>query len=62
MGLHRPLDAAHCELLLGERLLEHDRAEGVASLQQAASELEQLGVAHLAARARELAQPTTARR
>jgi adenylate cyclase len=60
-GLHRPLEAARCELMLGQRLLERDRAAGVASLERAASEYDSLGVTHLAARARELAQaaPTT---
>ena len=51
----RPLEAARCELLLGQRLLEDDREAAVASLKRAASEYEELGVAHLAARARELA-------
>jgi class 3 adenylate cyclase/tetratricopeptide (TPR) repeat protein len=54
-GLRRPLEAARCELLLGQRLLEEDRDAGVASLQRAAGEYDELGVAHLAARARELA-------
>jgi class 3 adenylate cyclase/tetratricopeptide (TPR) repeat protein len=54
--LQRPLEAARCELLLGQRLLEHDRAAGVASLECAAGEYDELGVAHLAARARELAR------
>ncbi len=54
--LQRPLEAARCELLLGQRLLEYDRAGGAASLEQAAGEYEELGVAHLAARARELAR------
>ncbi|MFI4989885.1 MAG: adenylate/guanylate cyclase domain-containing protein [Solirubrobacterales bacterium] len=53
--LHRPLEAARCELLLGQRLLEHDRADATASLELAAGEYDELGVAHLAARARELA-------
>ncbi len=53
--LQRPLEAARCELLLGQRLLEGDRAAGIASLQQAAAEYDELGVAHLAQRARELA-------
>ena len=61
-ALQRPLDAARCELLLGQRLLEQDRDSGVASLERAASEFEVLGVAHLAARARELAGPATAER
>ena len=53
--LERPLDAARCRLLLGQRQLESDRAAGVATLQRVAGEYETLGVAHLAARARELA-------
>lgn len=52
--LQRPLEAARCELLLGQRLLETDRAAGVASLRQAAAEYDELGVAHLAQRARDL--------
>jgi adenylate cyclase len=55
--LQRPLEAARCELLLGQRLLEHDPAAGAASLERAAGEYDELGVAHLAARARELADP-----
>jgi class 3 adenylate cyclase/tetratricopeptide (TPR) repeat protein len=54
-SLTRPLEAARCELLLGQRLLEEDRDAAVASLQRAAREYERLGVAHRAARARELA-------
>jgi len=54
-ALHRPLDAARCELLRGQRLLEHDPQEAVASLARAAAEYDTLGVAHLASRARELA-------
>jgi len=53
-GLGRPLDAARCELLLGGRQLEHDRTEALAALDRAASAYDALGVAHLAARAREL--------
>jgi class 3 adenylate cyclase/tetratricopeptide (TPR) repeat protein len=54
-GLGRPVEAARCQLLLGQRLLESDREAGVLSLERAGSEYEQLGVAHLATRARELA-------
>jgi adenylate cyclase len=54
--LQRPLEAARCELLLGQRLLERDRAAGTASLERAAGEYDKLGVTHLAARARELAR------
>src|ERR1019366_9547353 len=59
-GLCRPLEAARCELLLGQRLLENDREAAVTSLKRAASEYEELGVAHLAARARELAASNAA--
>jgi class 3 adenylate cyclase/tetratricopeptide (TPR) repeat protein len=52
--LGRPLDAARCEMLLGRRLLEDDRAAASAALARAAEELDELGVAHLATRAREL--------
>jgi class 3 adenylate cyclase/tetratricopeptide (TPR) repeat protein len=58
-ALRRPLEAARCELLLGQRFLENDREAAVASLQRATSEYEELGVAHLAARARELAASNT---
>lgn len=53
--LQRPLEAARCELLQGQRQLELDRPAGIASLQRAAAEYDEFGVAHLAARARELA-------
>ena len=54
--LGRPLDVARCELLLGRRLREQQNG-GAASeaLKDAASMYDQLGVVHLAARARELA-------
>ncbi len=52
--LGRPLDAARCEMLLGRRLLAHDRSEAVVALERAASEFDALGVDHLAAVAREL--------
>jgi tetratricopeptide (TPR) repeat protein len=55
-GLHRPLDAARCQLLLGQRLIEDEDDGALASLERAASEYDQLGVAHLAARSRELAE------
>jgi hypothetical protein len=54
-ALHRPLDAARCELLRGQRLLEHDHQEALESLNRAAAEYDKLGVAHLARRAREIA-------
>jgi tetratricopeptide (TPR) repeat protein len=53
--LERPLEAARCQLLLGQRGLEHDRSAALEALDRAALEYDQLGVAHLAARARELA-------
>ncbi|MDQ6810681.1 MAG: AAA family ATPase [Actinomycetota bacterium] len=52
--LGRPLDAARCELLLGQRLREHDPAASEEALAAAAAAYERLGVTHLAARAREL--------
>ncbi len=52
--LGRPLDAARCELLLGQRLREHDRVAADEALALAATAYERLGVEHLAARAREL--------
>ncbi len=55
-NLGRPLEAARCELLLGQRLLEDDREATLVSLEQAANEYDELGVIHLAARARELAE------
>jgi len=58
--LGRPLEAARCALLLGQRGLEADRESALAALDQAAAEFEQLGVAHRAARARELAGATAA--
>jgi hypothetical protein len=58
-ALHRPLDAARCELLRGQRLLEHDHREALASLSRAAAEYDTLGVAHLARRAREIARPSS---
>jgi tetratricopeptide (TPR) repeat protein len=53
--LSRPLEAARCELLLGQRLLESDPAGAAASLRRAAAEYDAMGVTHLAVRARELA-------
>ncbi len=52
--LGRPLDAARCELLLGQRLRERDPPAAREALTAAAAEYERLGVKHLAARAREL--------
>jgi predicted ATPase len=52
--LGRPLDVARCELLLGERLRASSPDAATATLDQAAAAYDQLGVAHLADRAREL--------
>jgi class 3 adenylate cyclase/tetratricopeptide (TPR) repeat protein len=51
--LGRPLDAARCELMLGQRLPETDPA-AASALTAAAAAYERLGVGHLAQRAREL--------
>ena len=61
-ALGRPLEAARCELLFGQRLLESDRAAAALALERAASEYDELGVTHLAARARELAGAEAERR
>jgi class 3 adenylate cyclase/tetratricopeptide (TPR) repeat protein len=56
MRLGRPLEVARCELLAGRRMLEQQNgAAAEETLSEAADRYEQLGVAHLAARARELA-------
>lgn len=52
--LGRPLDAARCELLLGQRAREVDPAAAEQALAAAAVAYDRLGVEHLAARAREL--------
>ncbi len=52
--LGRPLDAARCELLLGQRLREHDPAAASEALASAAAACDRLGVGHLAEQAREL--------
>jgi class 3 adenylate cyclase/tetratricopeptide (TPR) repeat protein len=52
--LGRPLDAARCELLLGQRARDADPAAASEALATAAAAYERLGVQHLAARAREL--------
>ncbi len=59
-GLGRPLEAARCELLLGQRLLGDDRPAAIASLERAASVYDELGVTHLAERAHQLAGPSVA--
>ena len=53
-GLGRPLDAARCDLLRGNRLRELDGAQASETLGAAARGFEELGVSHLAERAREL--------
>jgi class 3 adenylate cyclase/tetratricopeptide (TPR) repeat protein len=53
-GLGRPLDAARCGLLLGQRARQADPALASEALAAAAEAYERLGVGHLAARAREL--------
>jgi tetratricopeptide (TPR) repeat protein len=52
--LGRPLDAARCELLLGQRAEQAESGSGGEALAAAAAAYERLGVPHLAARAREL--------
>ena len=51
--LGRPLDAARCRLALGKRLAKHGDARAKEMLEGVSAELEDLGVAHLAAVARE---------
>jgi tetratricopeptide (TPR) repeat protein len=53
--LERPLEAARCRLLAGQRLASFDPQRSRELLEQAAVESERLGVPHLAARARSLA-------
>ncbi|HWD11186.1 MAG TPA: adenylate/guanylate cyclase domain-containing protein [Solirubrobacteraceae bacterium] len=52
----RPLEAARCELLLGERLLASDPAAARAAIERAQAAYAQLGVAHMASRAHRVAQ------
>jgi predicted ATPase/class 3 adenylate cyclase len=52
-ALGLPLDAARCELLRGERLRESDTDAAGEALDAAAAAFEELGITHLAARARE---------
>jgi tetratricopeptide (TPR) repeat protein len=52
--LGRPLEAARCELLLGQRLRETDSAAAAEALEAAGAAYDRLGVPHLAARARGL--------
>jgi adenylate cyclase len=53
--LGRPLDVARCELLRGRRLLDGGDPAAAETLAGAAELFDRVGVAHLAARARELA-------
>ena len=56
MRLGRPLEVARCELLIGRRMRdERNGAPAAEALRDAAAMYDQLGVVHLAARARELA-------
>jgi class 3 adenylate cyclase/predicted ATPase len=60
--LGRPIDAARCELLAGRLMLESDPDSAARALAEAAASYERLGIAHLAATARELASgPNSAR-
>ena len=51
--LGRPLDAARCRLALGKRLAMHGDARTREMLERVSAELDELGVPHLAAVARE---------
>ena len=51
-ALERPLEAAHCRMLAGQGLAGQDPERSGELLEQAATELERLGVPHLAERAR----------
>jgi len=55
MRLGRPLEVARCELLTGRRMIEQPNGAAEQALGEAAAMYEQLGVSHLAARARALA-------
>src|SRR5262249_9189315 len=52
--LGRPLDAARCEMLRGRRLRDSDPAAAEKVLDEVSARFEELGVPHLATRAREL--------
>jgi hypothetical protein len=51
-ALDRPLEATRAHLLAGQVLLGHDDARAGELLEQAATESERLGIAHLAEKAR----------
>ena len=57
-GIGRPLDAARCRLALGKRLAKCDDPRSRDVLESVASELDELGVAHLASVARETLEAT----
>ncbi len=61
-ALGRPLEAARCQLLFGQRLLESDAGAAALALERAACEYDELGVIHLAIRARGLAGADADRR
>jgi class 3 adenylate cyclase/predicted ATPase len=54
--LDRPLEAARSRLLAGQTLVDVDPVEGRRLLEEAAQEIERLGVSHLSERARALAK------
>jgi class 3 adenylate cyclase/tetratricopeptide (TPR) repeat protein len=53
--LGRPVDATRCELHRGRLLVDADPAEAAAILERAAASAEELGIRHLAERARRIA-------
>jgi hypothetical protein len=55
MRLGRPLEVARFELLTGRRMIEQPNGAAEQALGEAAAMYEELGVSHLAARARALA-------
>ncbi len=57
--LQRPLEVARCEALLGRRLIAQQDTAGAEALARAAALFEEVGVAHLAKRARELMDSST---
>jgi class 3 adenylate cyclase/predicted ATPase len=57
-GLGRPLEAARCRLMAGQRLVNDEPERARELLEAAASEAENLGVPHLASRARALVPAT----
>jgi hypothetical protein len=57
--LHRELEAARCDALLGRVLLDHQRESGVEALNRAAALFERVGIEHRAVAARELAGSQT---